>query len=111
MHALALAAALLSFAPAQPVPRPRAAPAASIRLTVTSRAGDPLAGVRVSATGAVERSGQTDAGGALVLRNLPPGLYRLRFEHQGFVTLEREVTVRAGRPAVVNVALSPAPAA
>ncbi len=34
------------------------------------------------------------------------GAYRLRFEHDGFITLEREITVRAGQPAEIEVALS-----
>ena len=37
------------------------------------------------------------------------GTYRLRFEHEGFITLEREVVIARGA-ADVSVALNPAPA-
>ncbi len=41
--------------------------------------------------------------------NMRPGTYRLRFSREGSITLEREVTLRAGEAATVDVALSPAP--
>jgi mannose-6-phosphate isomerase-like protein (cupin superfamily) len=65
--------------------------------------------VAVTATGPVDRSGRTDAGGTLTLKTLPAGPYRLRFEHEGFITLERDVTMRASGPARAEAALSPAP--
>jgi mannose-6-phosphate isomerase-like protein (cupin superfamily) len=43
------------------------------------------------------------------LRNMLPGTYRLRFEHDHFVTLERELTVQANKPTSINVALNAAP--
>jgi mannose-6-phosphate isomerase-like protein (cupin superfamily) len=36
-------------------------------------------------------------------------LYRLRFEHDGFLPLERDVTVRAGQTGALEVSLSAAP--
>ena len=41
--------------------------------------------------------------------NMRPGTYRLRFSREGSITLEREVTLRAGEASAVDVALSPAP--
>ena len=40
---------------------------------------------------------------------LVAGTYRFRFEHEGFITFEREATVRAGQPLMLDVALSAAP--
>ncbi len=106
-----------SPAPATP-PAPRAArpartPASSPVLTVevTSRDGSPVADVQVEAAGPVDRSGVTAATGAVTFRSMRPGTYRLRFEHERFITLEREVTIRAGQPATAAVALTPAPPA
>jgi len=45
----------------------------------------------------------------MVFRSLRPGTYRLRFEREGFTTLEREVVVRAGQPPNVSVVLTAAP--
>lgn len=104
-------------APASP-PRPQAArqpraATASLALTieVTDRSGSPLAGVQVESAGPVDRSGATAENGAVTFRTLRAGTYRLRFERDGFTTLEREVTIRAGQPSSVTVALTPAPEA
>jgi mannose-6-phosphate isomerase-like protein (cupin superfamily) len=87
-------------------PATAAAARGTIALQVTDRLGNVLPDVSVTATGPVERSGQTDADGSLTLKTLPPALYRLRFEHDRFITLERDVTVRATTR--TEVALSPA---
>jgi hypothetical protein len=92
-------------------PRPPATPSArpSITVLVTDRQGKPLQDVAVKATGPMEREGKTDTEGTIVLRNLNAGTYRLRFESSGTITLEREVTVAAGRPVKTTAELSPAP--
>jgi mannose-6-phosphate isomerase-like protein (cupin superfamily) len=41
---------------------------------------------------------------------LSDGSRRLRLEREGFITLEREVTIRAGKPSEVYIVLSTAPA-
>ena len=47
----------------------------------------------------------------LRLMNMRPGTYRLRFAREGSITLERDITIRAGEsPTVDVVAVSPAPA-
>lgn len=101
--------ALLVAGPATAQSR-RAAPPARPALTVlvTDMQGTPMAGVDVSATGPAKRAGTTDDKGTLVLRNVPAGDYRLRFEHEGNITLERDVTVEK-RALNVTAALDEAP--
>ncbi|MGH9312828.1 MAG: carboxypeptidase-like regulatory domain-containing protein, partial [Vicinamibacterales bacterium] len=98
--------------PAQPGAqrKPIQAARTPLEIRVTSRAGEPLAAVAVTVTGSVGRSGETDDGGVLVLRSVPPGQYRLRFTCNGWITLERDVTVRGAAATRVEVALSPAEA-
>lgn len=118
---LALAAALLQTpapagqapaAPAAPAQR-RAAPAANgltLQVRVTDRTGTPSAGVTVTLEGPASREGKSDASGAIQFRTLGPGTYRLRAESEGFITLEKEVTLRAGAAAPpVEFALTLAP--
>jgi hypothetical protein len=45
----------------------------------------------------------------MVVKDLKDGVYRLRCEHEGFVTLEREFTVRSGVYGQIEVVLNPAP--
>lgn len=79
-------------------------------IEVTTPAGEPIEGVRVVLTGPVERAGQSDAKGSLGFAGLRAGTYRLRFEHDEFVTLERDVTIAAAaRQAQIDVALTPRP--
>jgi hypothetical protein len=71
---------------------------------VTDRQGDPIVNVEVRVTGPMERDGKTDGEGNAVFRNMGGGTYRLRFEHPEFITLERDVSMQAGRAAVFNPA-------
>ena len=97
---------------AQTKPRPPA-PAqtpTTITVTVTDRTGAPLADVHVLLTGSLDRSGSTQTNGVVRFDSVRPGIYRLRFEDERFVLLEREVEIRAGQPPPnVSVALTPAP--
>lgn len=95
-------------APAQPRPAPSRA---TMSVLVTDREGNPIADVAVGVTGPVDRDGKSDAGGNVLFRNLGAGTYRLRFEHPDFVTLEREVTMQAGRALKTSAALHSAPQA
>jgi mannose-6-phosphate isomerase-like protein (cupin superfamily) len=99
-----------------PSPRPQtsvparapAAPAAaraSIVLMVTDLSGKAVSDVQVAMTGPVSREGTTARDGGLALQALRAGSYRLRFESTDFITLERDVTVKAGPPVEVDVAL------
>jgi mannose-6-phosphate isomerase-like protein (cupin superfamily) len=40
---------------------------------------------------------------------MQPGTYRLRFEGDKVISLEREITVRSGQPTSIDVTLNPAP--
>jgi hypothetical protein len=68
-----------------------------------------LPGIRVDILGAADRTGETDASGNLRLANMRAGSYRVRFSGPGVITYEREVTVRAGQTADLDVTLNPAP--
>jgi mannose-6-phosphate isomerase-like protein (cupin superfamily) len=117
-HAPALAVIALSLVlqatpPASPAPRATQTPAAArpggLSLTVTSETGEFLIGATVSVHGPVDRGGTTVGGGTLLLQNMPAGTYRCRISHDGFVTLEKEVTIRAGVRLATEAVLSPAP--
>jgi mannose-6-phosphate isomerase-like protein (cupin superfamily) len=88
--------------------RPPVATATSAHIVVRDQSGGPLEGVRVAISAGAGSQIRTDAQGAATVA-LAAGTYRIRFDHAGFVTLEREVTVRAGQIAEVTVALDAAP--
>ncbi len=81
---------------------------ATLAVLVSDPAGTPIGNVKVIVEGPAVRTSRTE-GGRIVFEELPPGAYRLRFEHEAFTTLERELTARAGAPIDVKVTLSPAP--
>ena len=64
-------------------------------------------GVAVAVSGPVDRSGMTSSDGSISFRSMRPGTYRVRFEHEHYVTLEREVIMRGASD--VSVALNSAP--
>ena len=88
---------------------PRRATTAALAVRVTDNSGSWLSGVRVSAQGATPRDGSTGDDGTVRFINLRPGSYRLRFAREGFITLERDVTLRAGETLSVDANLSAAP--
>ena len=59
-------------------------------------------------TGAAERTTRTE-GGRIVFEGMPAGAYRFRFEKDGFVLLERELTGRGSAPIDVKATLTPLP--
>lgn len=91
---------------AAPVPL---AARASAAVMVTDASGNAVPGVRVTMTGPVEREGETGRDGVLRLQALKAGAYRLRFEAGAFITLERDVTIKTGAPAEIDVTLDRAP--
>ena len=93
-------------APRPRAPRPAAASTATVvlTLTVSDSTGGPLADVKVTAVGPVEREGITTAAGQVRLLGIRAGTYRVRFEREGFYTFEKEVSWRAGTPAPVSEA-------
>jgi mannose-6-phosphate isomerase-like protein (cupin superfamily) len=99
--------------PTAPAPRsaPRRAITYTVTVAVTDGTGAPVHGAKIAAVGPVNREGETIADGTLRFTGLKAGSYRLRVEHAGFVTLERDITVRAtAQRQVFDVQLSEAPA-
>lgn len=91
-------------------PQPRTSGAGlALSVQVTDRSGNPVGDVAVRVTGPVDRTGATAQDGTIAFRALRGGTYRLRFEREGFITLEREVTL-TNRSVEVSTALSAAPA-
>lgn len=98
---------------ARPPVRRRPAPAAAVTVTMTvtdEKGGAPIGGVKVTTTmGGAEKDVQTTAGGIARFLSVKPGEYRVRFEHENYITLERDVVVK-GVALDVTVPLSAAPA-
>ena len=121
---LILTLVLLGLTPAAQAQtaKPRAASPAvttTLAVTVTDGKGAPLSGVAVRVSGPVDREGVTESAGLLRLERLRSGTYRLRFTRDGFITLERDLTVPSGQrsmdqhvmlSAAERVAAPPAPA-
>jgi uncharacterized RmlC-like cupin family protein len=80
---------------------------ATLAIVLTDPAGAPISNALVTVQGAAERSARTEQG-RIVFEGVPPGTYRLRFEREAFVTLEREFVARAGAPTEVKATLNPA---
>jgi len=96
-------------APAQPArPRPAPKPVAP-RVTVRDQRGIIVPGVKITLSGPATAELVTDEAGVSTLPALKDGNYRLRFDHEGFFTLEREFTVRAPQPAAIEVTINHAP--
>lgn len=95
--------------PAAPRQAAAAGRPATVALLVTDPTGTPLPDTQVTATGPLDRGGTTGPDGTLRLQNIRPGNYRLRFVREGSNTLEREITVRPGEAASVDVSLTAAP--
>lgn len=80
----------------------------TLAISVSDPAGAPIGDVKVTINGPVSRDARTERG-RIAIENLPAGSYRLRFEREGFVSLEREVTARGSVPIDVKVTLTPLP--
>jgi mannose-6-phosphate isomerase-like protein (cupin superfamily) len=78
-------------------------------MTVTDPNGATIPGVRVDVTGPTTRNGETNASGQVNFPALQAGTYRLRFSGDEVVDFEREVTLRAGQVADLDITLNPAP--
>jgi mannose-6-phosphate isomerase-like protein (cupin superfamily) len=106
------AAVLISATLSAQTPGPARATAkpAAITVHVTDSVGAPFADATVTASGPVAREGVTTADGSLRFANMRAGTYRLKFVREGSITLERDVTLRAGESLTVDAALTAAPA-
>jgi len=82
----------------------------SVRVSVHDPNGGSLDGVRLILSGSAEGEYSTAAAGTAVLPNIKDGMYRIRCERDGFITLEREFPVHsAGALTPVDIVLTPAP--
>jgi len=82
----------------------------SVRVSVHDPNGESLDGVRLILSGSAEGEYSTAAAGTAVLPNIKDGMYRIRCERDGFITLEREFPVHsAGALTPVDIVLTPAP--
>lgn len=99
-------------APVSTQQRPRTSTAGrpALAVEVTNPAGDPLGDVKVTVTGPLDRAGTTNAAGTVRFANLRAGTYRARFDREGFIRFEREVTLRMSGVVEVDVVLNEAPA-
>ena len=115
-----VASAVLAVQVATPPPTPpagttkppvqsAAARPGSLTLTVANEQGQGLLAAGVVVHGLVERAGSTGADGVVVLQNLPAGTYRSRIVRDGFITLEKEIVIRAGARTTTEAVLSMAP--
>ena len=77
-------------------------------MTVTSPQGTTLAEVHVEVLGESDRSGDTNSSGQLSLTAMQPGTYRVRFSGDRVVTFEKEVVLRAGQIANLEIVLNAA---
>jgi len=81
--------------------------------TVQGLVKDPTGGVMVAVTVELsnpvtgfKRSSVTDTAGKFVFRNLPPNVYHVAVEAQGFQPLEKDVTVRTAVPIDLDLTLA-----
>jgi len=82
----------------------------SLALTVAGENGMPLSGANVRLSGASnDRVGTSGADGLVTLVNLPPGTYRARITRDGYITLDKEVSIRAAIKLATEAVLSAAP--
>lgn len=104
--------------PAQPAaqpPAPARRPAAAVpsragmAITVTDPTGVTLRDVQVEVLGVSDRSGLTNTSGQINFTAMQPGTYRVRFSGETVITFEKEVVVRAGQIADLDVTMSAAP--
>lgn len=95
--------------PTQKRPAAAAAKTTSARVLVKDPAGSAISGVRLQLSGAATGEFTTGAAGTAILPDLKDGMYRVRCEHDGFITLEREFTLHGATWNPIDIVLDPAP--
>jgi mannose-6-phosphate isomerase-like protein (cupin superfamily) len=78
----------------------------TLAILVSDPSGAPVPDVKVTVSGAASRTTRTESGRA-VFEGLPVGDYLFRFEKEGYISVERQVTGRGAKPIDVNVTLTP----
>jgi hypothetical protein len=90
--------------------RPAVAPKpTSARVLVKDQAGAGISGVRLLLSGASTGEFTTGAAGTAIVPDLKDGMYRVRCEREGFITLEREFTLQGATWNPIDIVLDPAP--
>jgi mannose-6-phosphate isomerase-like protein (cupin superfamily) len=102
-------------APAKPrpprtqAPDPAASRGLVLTVQVTNTFGQALDAVRITAAGPVAREGVTDQAGLVRFAGMRPGEYRLHLEKEGLVTLEKDVSLAAGKSIAIDATMNEAP--
>ncbi len=94
---------------AAPQTRAAATRSPSLSVLVTTRTGDPLPDAVVTLEGPVSREGTTAADGTVSFAVVTAGTYRCHVEHDGYLTLEKEIAVKATGRTSAEASLSAAP--
>jgi hypothetical protein len=81
----------------------------SARVSVKDQEGGSLSGVRLLLSGAGTGEFTTGPAGTAIVPNLADGLYRVRCERDGFITLEREFNVHGATYSPIDIVLNAAP--
>ena len=82
-----------------------------VRVTVKAQDGLAVSDAKLVLSGDEPGEFTTGGAGTAILPNLKDGTYRVRVERDGFITLEREFSLRGGLPAAIDVTLNPEPPA
>jgi len=94
-----------------PARRHAAASAVTVTFTVSEPGGAPIGGVKVtSSMEGSDKDTMTTAGGIARFLSVKPGDYRVRFDRDNYVSLERDIVVK-GTALDIPITLTPAPAA
>ena len=86
-----------------------AAKTTSARVLVKDQDGAGISGVRLILSGASTGEFTTGAAGTAIVPDLKDGMYRVRCERAGFITLEREFTLHGATWNPIDIVLDPAP--
>jgi hypothetical protein len=81
----------------------------SVLVSVRDRQGANLSNVRLLVSGAEDLELVTGAAGTALITHLKNGNYRVRCEREGFITLERDLTVRSDGRKIVEIVLDAVP--
>ena len=81
----------------------------SARVLVKDPDGAGISGVRLILSGAATGEFTTGAAGTAIVPDLKDGMYRVRCERDGFITLEREFTLHGSTWNPIDIVLAPAP--
>lgn len=96
-------------APKPAAPRPAQASRGAITFFITTPDGKPIPGAIVSMMGPTTREGTTNKDGVLRLQTVRVGSYRVHAEAEGFVPLERDITMRSGLEVEMMLNQAPEP--